>query len=156
MSQIKLSDIRKELMKIKDYDSLKKEVKKLIAEIEKFDLKKSIPEDKMKYIEKKYNNLMGTINDLQSKLEKEVEQARKKVSKTTNEAVKIISETRDMAMKQKKELEKTLSDNFNYFKKKASTSIEKEEKNLRKTIKKVRVGAVSTAKKTLKKKKITK
>lgn len=153
MSQIKLSEIRKELMKIKDFDSLKKEVKKLISEIEKFDLKKSIPEDKVKYIENKYHELMKTLTELQSRLEKELETAMDKVSKTRNDAMKIIGETRNMALQQKKDLEKTLKDNFTYFKKKASSSLEKEEKSIRKTIKKVRVSAVSTAKKTLNKKK---
>ncbi len=151
MSQINLSEIRKELSKIKDFESLKKEVKKLIAEIEKFDLKQSIPADKLKYIEKKYSEIMKTINGLQTTVEKEVESAKKKVAKTRKEAAKAIAETRDMALKQKKELEKTLRENFEYFKNIATSSLQKEEKNIRKTIKKVRVKAASKAQKTLKK-----
>lgn len=152
MSQMNLSEIRKELSKIKDFESLKKEVKKLIGEIEKFDLKQSIPADKLKYIEEKYAEIMKAINTLQSSLEKEVSVAKKKLSKTRNEAAKAITETRDMALKQKKDLEKTLKENFTYFKKLATSSIQKEEKTIRKTIKKARVKAVSKAKKTLKKK----
>lgn len=153
MSQINLSEIRKELSKIKDFASLKKEVKKLISEIEKFDLKKSIPADKRKYIEKKYAEIMKTISGLQSSVEKEVSAAKKKVDRTRKDAAKIISETRDMAMSQKKDLEKTLKENFEYFRNMAKSSLQKEEKTIRKTIKKVRVQAVSTAKKTLNKKK---
>lgn len=153
MSQINLSEIRKELSKIKDFESLKKEVRKLLMEIEKFDLKQSIPADKLKYIESKYAEIMKTINGLQATLEKEVASAKKKVAKTRKEAAKAISETRDMALQQKKDLEKTLKENFEYFKKMATSSLQKEEKNIRKTIKKARVKAVSKAKKTLKKKK---
>ncbi|MCC6138058.1 MAG: hypothetical protein IT287_05460 [Bdellovibrionaceae bacterium] len=157
MSQINLSEIRKELSKIKDFESLKKEVKKLIAEIEKFDLKQSIPADKRKYIEKKYAEIMKTISGLQTSVEKEVTAAKKKVERTRKDAAKIITETREMALSQKKDLEKTLKKNFDYFKNIAQSSLKKEEKNIRKTIKKVRVQAVSTAKKTLnKKRKVTK
>lgn len=153
MSQINIAEIRKELSKIKDFESLKKEVKKLITEIEKLDLKKSIPADKRKYIENKYAEIMKTIAGLQTSLEKEVNTVKKKVEKTKKDAAKMISETRDLAMSQKKDLEKTLKANFNYYKDMATKSLQKEEKNIRKTIKKVRVQAVSTAKKTLNKKK---
>jgi len=149
MSQINLSEIRKELSKIKDFSSLKKEVRKLLMEIEKFDLKQTIPADKLKYIESKYTEIMKTISGLQTALEKEVSVAKKKVVATKKEAVKIITETREMALQQKKDLEKTLKENFEYFKKMATSSLQKEEKTLRKTIKKARVKAVSTAKKTL-------
>lgn len=153
MSQINLSDIRKELSKIKDFESLKKEVKKLIAEIEKFDLKKSIPADKVKYIEKKYSEIMKTIGGFQTTVEKEVSLVKKRVAKTRKDAEKIISETRDMAVAQRKDLEKNLKQRFNDFKNMASSSLKKEEKSIRKTIKKVRVQAVSKAKKTMNKKK---
>lgn len=153
MSQINLAEIRKELSKIKDFDSLKTEVKKLIAEIEKIDIKKQIPADKVKYIEKKYAEIMKTISGLQSTVEKEVAAVKKKVEKTGKDAVKIISETRDVAMSQRKQLEKNLKEQFNSFKDLAKKSLQKEEKTIRKTIKKVRVQAVSTAKKTLNKKK---
>lgn len=153
MSQINIAEIRKELSKIKDFESLKKEVKKLITEIEKLDLKKSIPADKRKYIENKYAEIMKTIAGLQTSLEKEVNTVKKKVEKTKKDAAKMISETRDLAMSQKKDLEKTLKANFTYYKDMATKSLQKEEKSIRKTIKKVRVQAVSTAKKTLNKKK---
>ncbi len=153
MSQINIAEIRKELSKIKDFESLKKEVKKLITEIEKLDLKKQIPADKRKYIEKKYSEIMKTIASLQTSLEKEVADVKKKVEKTKKDAAKMISETRDLAMSQKKDLEKTLKENFNYYKDMATKSLQKEEKSIRKTIKKVRVQAVSKAKKTLNKKK---
>jgi len=137
MSQFKLSQIREELMKIKDVDSLKKEVKKLIAEIEKFDFKKAIPEARLAYIEKKYKEIMKTINGLQNKAEKEVAGV-----------MKLVKETQTTVAKQKKDLEKLLQSNFNYFSKKAKSSFKNEEKNIKKTIKKVRKTAFAKAKKT--------
>ncbi len=152
MSQLKINQIREELMKIKDYDSLKKEVKKLIAEIEKFDFKKAIPEDKMDYIEKKYKEIMKTITTVQSKVEKEVDKTMKMVSSRKEEAFKILKDAQNHAYKQKKELENLLQSNFSYFSKKAKASVKAEEKNIKKVIRKVRKTAVAKAKKTLTKK----
>lgn len=149
MSQIKLSQIREELLKIKDFDSLKKEIKKLIAEIEKFDFKKAIPEDKLEYVEQKYAEIMKTINGLQSKVEKEVNTVMKRVNQGKGEYTKLIKQTQTAALKQKKDLEKLLKTNFDYFSKKAKASFKGEEKNLKKTIKKVRKTAIAKAKKTL-------
>lgn len=149
MNQMKINQIRDELMKIKDFDSLKKEIKKLIAEIEKFDFKKAIPEDKMEYIEKKYNEIMKTITTVQSKVEKEVDKTMKLVSSRKEEAFKILKDAQKHALKQKKDLENLLQSNFSYFSKKARTSIKSEEKNIKKAIRKVRKTAVAKAKKTI-------
>jgi len=153
MSQINLSQIREDLLKIKDFGSLKNEVRKLIAEIEKFDFKKAIPEDKLEYIEKKYLDIMKTINGLQSKVEKELNSVLKRVTQGRDEAVKLVKDTQKSALKQRKDLEKLLKSNFKYFSKKAKTSFKNEEKQIKKTIKKVRKTAVAKAGKTLKGKK---
>lgn len=149
MSQLKINQIREELMKIKDFDSLKKEVKKLITEIEKFDFKKAIPEDKMDYIEKKYKEIMKTITTVQSKVEKEVDKTMKLVSSRKEEAFQILKDAQKHAIKQKKELETLLQNSFSYFSKKAQESIKSEEKTIKKAIRKVRKTAVAKAKKTL-------
>lgn len=149
MSQLNINQIREELMKIKDFDSLKKEIKKLITEIEKFDFKKAIPADKMDYIEKKYKEIMGTISTVQNKVEKEVDKTMKLVSSRREEAFKVLKEAQKQALKQKKDLEKLLQTNFSYFSKKAKASVKSEEKNIKKAIRKVRKTAVAKAKKTL-------
>lgn len=152
MSQYKINQIRDELMKIKDFDSLKKEVKKLITEIEKFDFKKAIPDDKMKYIESKYREIMQTITHVQTRVEKEVDKTMQLVSSRKEEAFKILKDAQKQALKQKKDLESLLQSNFSYFSKKAKESIKSEEKNIKKTIRKVKKTAVAKAKKTLSKK----
>lgn len=153
MSQININQIREELMKIKDFDSLKKEVKKLVKEIEKFDFKKAIPADKMDYIEKKYKEIMGTISTVQNKVEKEMDKTMKMVSSRREEAYKVLKEAQKQAYKQKKDLEKLLQTNFSYFSKKAKASVKSavktEEKNIKKVIRKVKKTAVAKAKKTL-------
>jgi anion-transporting ArsA/GET3 family ATPase len=151
MNQLKINQIRDELMKIKDFDSLKKEVKKLIAEIEKFDFKKAIPEDKIEYVEKKYKEIMKTINNVQSTVEKEVDKTMKMVSSRKEEAFQVLKEIQKQAFKQKKDLETLLHSNFSYFAKKAQETLKSEEKNIKKTVRKVRKTAVAKAKKTLSK-----
>ena len=158
MSQININQIREELMKIKDFDSLKKEVRKLVKEIEKFDFKKAIPSDKMDYIEKKYKEIMGTISTVQNKVEKEMDKTMKMVSSRREEAFKVLKEAQKQAYKQKKDLEKLLQTNFSYFSKKAKASVKSsvksvksEEKNIKKVIRKVKKTAVAKAKKTLSK-----
>ncbi len=150
MTPINLSQIREELMKIKDFESLKKEVRKLITEIEKFDFKKAIPEDRLVTIEKKYKNILETISGVQNKVEKELDGVMKRVTKSREDAVRRINETRSAAVKQKNDLEKLLRSNFAYFSKKAKTSLKDEEKNIKKTIKKVRKTAIVKAKKSFK------
>lgn len=145
-SSFKLSQIRDELLKIKDFESLKVEVKKLLAEIEKFDLKKAIPEDKVKFIEKKYKTLMSRIQTVQLQVEKDFDKALKNINSKKNEAVKMINEYKSTVLKQRGDLEKLVMKNFNYFSKKAQQSLEKEEKQIKKTIKRT----VAKAKKTLK------
>ena len=153
MSQLNINQIREELMKIKDFDSLKKEVRKLVKEIEKFDFKKAIPADKMDYIEKKYKEIMGTISTVQNKVEKEMDKTMKMVSSRREEAFKVLKEAQKQAYKQKKDLEKLLQTNFSYFSKKAKASVKSavksEEKNIKKVIRKVKKTAVAKAKKTL-------
>lgn len=151
MNSFKLSQIREELLKIKDFDSLKSEVKKLLVEIEKFDLKKAIPDDKVKFIEKKYKDLMNRILTIQNQVEKDFDKAVKTINKRKNEAVKLMHETKAKALKQRAELEKMVKKNFNYFSKKAQQSIAKEEKELKKTFKRIRKTAVAKATKTIKK-----
>lgn len=150
VNSFKLSQIREELLKIKDFDSLKSEVKKLLAEIEKFDLKKAIPNDKVKFIEKKYKHLMNRIQTIQLQVEKDFDKALKTINQKKNEAVKLMNETKANALKQRAELEKLVKKNFNYFSKKAQQSIAKEEKEIKKTIKRIRKTAVAKAKKTIK------
>ncbi len=156
MNQIKLNQIKEELMKIKDFDSLKKEIKKLITEIEKFDFKKAIPDDQMEYIDKKYKEIMKTITTVQSKVEKEVDKTMRLVSSRKEEAFQILKDAQKQALKQKKELETLLQSKFSYFSKKAKESFKSEEKKVKKTIRKVSKKAVTTAKKTLNKKTLNK
>jgi hypothetical protein len=152
MNQIKLSQIREKLAKIKDFDSLKSEIKKLIAEIDKFDFKKAIPEDKMQYIEKKFSEIMSRVQTLQTQVEKEYDRVLKKVEQGRADATKIVKDARAKVMKQRVDLEKMLQKNFDYFSKKAKTVVAAEEKNLKKTIKKIKKTAVAKATKTFNKK----
>ena len=152
MSQIKLNQIKEELLKIKDFESLKKEIKKLIIEIEKFDFKKAIPEEQVEYFEKKYKEMMKTISTVQSKVEKEVDKTMRMVSSRKEEAFQILKDAQKQAFKQKRELENMLQTNFNFFAKKAKESFKTEEKQIKRTIRKVRKTAVVKAKKSLNKK----
>ena len=150
MSQLNLSQIREELSKIKDFDSLKTEVKKLITEIEKFDFKKAIPEERMKYIEQKYEEIKKTLQTLQSRAEKELDGVLKKVNKGRADATTLVLDTRAKITSQRKDLEKLLQKNFDYFSKKAKTAVAKEEKQIKKTFKSIKKTAVAQVKKNFK------
>lgn len=150
MNQMKLSQIRDELSKIKDFGTLKTEIKKLIAEIDKFDFKKAIPEERLKYIEQKYEEIIKTLQTLQSRAEKELDSVMKKVQKGRADATSLVKDAQSKLATQRKDLEKMLTKNFNYFSKKAKAAVAKEEKQLKSTFKKIKKSAVSQAKKTFK------
>lgn len=153
MNQMKLSQIREELSKIKDFGTLKTEIKKLIAEIDKFDFKKAIPEERLKYIEQKYEEIIKTLQTLQTRAEKELDGVMKRVQKGREDATSLVKDARATLITQRKDLEKMLTKNFNYFSKKAKAAVAKEEKQIKSTLKKIKKTAVSQAKKTFKTKK---
>lgn len=159
MTQINIKKIKKELTSIRDFNSLKKEIQKLIKDIEKNYVKKNIPPAQLDYIEKKYKELIKTITQVQDQLEHEFDVALQKVNQTKEDALGRLQTAQEKAYSHKKEIEKMISQQIRSFsstgKKKKTTKKKKKATTKKKTKKKVakkKVTKAKTTKRTTKKK----
>jgi hypothetical protein len=86
-----LNSIKKEIGKLTDLDYLKAELNRIAVEIKKFDVHVSLTpqtKDKLDQLEKRFRDVLKTINQMQSQVDREIVKFMKVVKKTRLDAEK--------------------------------------------------------------------
>ena len=123
----KLEDIKSDLMKVKDLESLKKEFDKFKSNFSKLDLKKEITSEtnrKLRQAEKNYAQIGKEISKIQKQVDQEIEKAMVFLKKAKVEAQKSVKKIAQTAEAERKRVAKELkkSSTKKRVTKKASTA----------------------------------
>ena len=139
--------IRKEISKIKDLDSLKKELNKLTREIKRFDIQNHLSEQatrRLKNLEDQYQKVVDAIMSIQKQIDIELNKTIGHIKNSQKDVKKKMGAFKKSADGQKKKLRKMSTQLKKSVAKKAKAS--KKKKASKKATKK------TTAKKATKKK----
>ena len=147
-TKINWNKILDEIQGMANVDKLRKELKGISAEIRNFDLHLKLnpaTQKRLKDLEKRYENLMGSISKAQRQVDLEINRAYKQVQSAKTDLMKSLNKVKKKAKKHKKKIKKVSTK----LKKKAKKTSKKAATKTKKTTKKV---AKKTTRKTTKKK----